>query len=181
MKVTKTALPGLLLLEPHVFEDERGYFVETYNARTFREATDIDCLFVQDNCSRSRRGVLRGLHYQIVHPQAKLIRCIAGEVLEVAVDLRRSSRFFGRWTSFLLSPEKYRMAWIPAGFGHGFVVRSREAEINYKVSDFYAPQYERCIAWNDPDLAIDWQLDEPPVLSAKDSRGLRFCDAEVYD
>lgn len=180
MKVTPTALPGVLLLQPCLFEDERGFFMETFNARVFREATGIDCAFVQDNHSQSRCGVLRGLHYQVVRPQAKLVRCVVGEVLEIAVDLRRSSHFFGKWTSFLLSAENRQIAWIPVGFAHGFVVRSQSADVTYKVSDFYAPEHERCIAWNDPDLGIDWQLESFPILSVKDREGLRFREAQVY-
>ena len=180
MGVRATALPGVLLLEPKVFGDDRGCFFESYNRRRFREWTGLDVEFVQDNQSRSRRGVLRGLHYQIRQAQGKLVRCLAGEILDVAVDLRRSSPTFGKWTSFVLSGDHLSMAWIPVGFAHGFVVRSASAEVLYKTTDYYAPEHERCIAWNDPQLGIDWQLQQAPVLSPKDGAGARLEDAEVF-
>ncbi|HZR02079.1 MAG TPA: dTDP-4-dehydrorhamnose 3,5-epimerase [Burkholderiales bacterium] len=180
MKVTPTAIPDVLLIEPTVFVDERGFFFESYSERTFARALGIECRFVQDNQSRSKRDVLRGLHYQVVRPQAKLVRCIAGEVLDIAVDLRRSSATFGKWVSFKLDDVRGHTAYIPAGFAHGFVVRSASADILYKTSDFYFPEFDRCIAWNDPDLAIDWQLEGLPILSEKDRAGAKFRDAEVY-
>lgn len=180
MNLVATALPDVKLIEPKVFGDARGFFFESYNRRTLA-ALGIDAEFVQDNHSKSARHVLRGLHYQIVQPQGKLVRVAAGEVLDVAVDLRRSSPHFGRWASFVLSAENRRMAWIPAGFGHGFVVRSESAEFLYKTTDYYAPEHERSILWSDPDLAIDWQLaGAEPVLSAKDRAGMPFRRAEVF-
>ncbi len=163
-----------------MFGDARGFFFESYNRRALA-ALGIADEFVQDNHSRSARNVLRGLHYQIRQPQGKLVRVIAGEVLDVAVDIRRSSPTFGRWVSFVLSAENKRMAWIPAGFAHGFVVRSESAEFLYKTTDYYAPEHERSIAWNDPDIAVDWQLDGAPVLSAKDRDGRRLREAEVFE
>jgi dTDP-4-dehydrorhamnose 3,5-epimerase len=180
MSVIATALPGVLIIEPKVFGDDRGCFYESYNRRRFQEWTGLDVEFVQDNQSRSRREVLRGLHYQIRQPQGKLVRCVVGEVLDVVVDLRRSSPTFGRWTAFSLSAERVQLAWIPAGFAHGFAVRSESADVFYKTTDYYSPEHERCILWNDLDLAIDWQLERQPVLSPKDAAGMRFRDAEVY-
>jgi dTDP-4-dehydrorhamnose 3,5-epimerase len=180
MNVIATAIPDVRLIEPKVFGDARGFFYESYNRRTLA-ALGIDGEFVQDNHSKSAKHVLRGLHYQIRQPQGKLVRVIAGEVLDVAVDIRRASPTFGRWVSFVLSAENKRMAWIPPGFAHGFVVRSESAEFLYKTTDYYAPEHERSIAWNDPDLAIDWQLDGEPVLSAKDRDGKRLRDAEVFE
>jgi dTDP-4-dehydrorhamnose 3,5-epimerase len=162
-----------------VFADARGHFFESYNRRALAEH-GITADFVQDNHSSSTRGVLRGLHYQIQQPQGKLVRVVAGEVLDVAVDLRRSSPNFGRWASFVLSAENHRMAWIPAGFAHGFVVRSASAEFLYKTTDYYAPAYERTIVWNDPALAIDWQLYGEPILSAKDAVGATLSNAETF-
>lgn len=180
MNVVATDLPGVLILEPKVFGDDRGFFFESYNARVFREKTGLDVDFVQDNHSRSAKNVLRGLHYQISQPQGKLVRVIAGEVFDVAVDLRRSSPSFGRWVGFRLSAENKRMAWIPAGFAHGFVVVSETAEFLYKTTDYWAPEFERTVLWNDPDLAIDWPLAGEPILAAKDQAGRRLRDAEVY-
>jgi dTDP-4-dehydrorhamnose 3,5-epimerase len=180
VNVLATAIPEVRLLEPKVFGDARGFFFESYNRRALA-ALGIADEFVQDNHSRSARNVLRGLHYQIRQPQGKLVRVIAGEVLDVAVDIRRSSPTFGRWVSFVLSAENKRMAWIPAGFAHGFVVRSESAEFLYKTTDYYAPEHERSIAWNDPDIAVDWQLDGAPVLSAKDRDGRRLREAEVFE
>lgn len=180
MKVVATALSEVLLLEPDVYRDERGYFYESYNEARLLNEAGIDCRFVQDNHSHSRRHVLRGLHYQVVHPQAKLVRCLAGEVLDIAVDLRRGSPTFGKWVSFILSETACQVAWIPAGFAHGFHVRSESADVFYKTSDYYRPEFDRCIAWDDPILAIDWQLDRAPILSKKDSRGTRFVEADTY-
>jgi dTDP-4-dehydrorhamnose 3,5-epimerase len=180
MSVLATHLPGVLLIQPKVFADERGQFYESYNRRQFRDWTGLDVEFVQDNQSRSRRDVLRGLHYQIEQAQGKLVRCLAGEVLDVVVDLRRSSPTFGRWTALRLSADPVQLAWIPPGFAHGFLVKSDIAEVAYKTTDYYAPQHERCILWNDPDLAIDWQLQRAPVLSSKDAAGTPFRQAETY-
>ena len=179
MNIITTALPDVIVLEPKVFADARGHFFESYNRRALAEH-GITADFVQDNHSSSTRGVLRGLHYQIQQPQGKLVRVVAGEVLDVAVDLRRSSPHFGRWASVVLSAENHRMAWIPAGFAHGFVVRSASAEFLYKTTDYYAPAYERTIVWNDPALAIDWELDGEPILSAKDAIGATLSNAETF-
>lgn len=180
MNVVPTDLPEVLLLEPKVFGDDRGFFFESYNARVFRDKTGLDVDFVQDNHSRSAKHVLRGLHYQIRQPQGKLVRVIAGEVFDVAVDLRRSSPSFGRWVGFRLSAENKRMAWIPPGFAHGFVVVSDTAEFLYKTTDYWAPEFERTLIWNDPDVAIDWPFTGGPLLAAKDCAGSRLADAEVY-
>ena len=175
MKVTSTALPEVLILEPRVFGDARGFFTESYNARAFAEATGLrDVEFVQDNHSRSARGVLRGLHYQLRQPQGKLVRVAAGAVFDVAVDIRRDSPNFGQWASAVLSAENRRQLWIPPGFAHGFLVLSDSAEFLYKTTDYYAPALERCIRWDDPALAIAWPLSAPPVLSAKDQCGVAF-------
>jgi dTDP-4-dehydrorhamnose 3,5-epimerase len=175
MRIVGEALSGVLLLEPKVFTDERGFFFESYNRRTLA-ALGIDAEFVQDNHSRSHRGVLRGIHFQIRQPQGKLVRVIAGEIFDVAVDLRKRSPTFGRWAGFRLSAENKRLAWIPPGFGHAFLVLSESAEVLYKTTDYYAPEHERTIRWDDPDLAIDWPLGEgaKPILSAKDRNGLRL-------
>lgn len=180
MQAINTELPGVLILEPRVFGDERGFFFESFNARAFAEATGLQCEFVQDNHSRSQRGVLRGLHYQVQQAQGKLVRVSVGEVFDVAVDLRRSSPTFGKWVGTLLSAENKRQLWVPAGFAHGFVVLSEFAEFLYKTTDYYAPEHERCIRWDDPSLAIDWPLDGAPQLSAKDQAGLSFADAQVF-
>ncbi|MCR4510821.1 dTDP-4-dehydrorhamnose 3,5-epimerase [Pseudomonas sp. 32.2.56] len=180
MQAINTKLPGVLILEPKVFGDERGFFFESFNARAFAEATGLQCEFVQDNHSRSQRGVLRGLHYQVQQAQGKLVRVTAGEVYDVAVDLRRSSPTFGKWVGTLLSAENKRQLWVPAGFAHGFVVLSEFAEFLYKTTDYYAPEHERCIRWDDPSLAIDWPLDGAPQLSAKDQAGLSFAEAQVF-
>ena len=180
MKVIPTELPDVLIIEPKVFGDERGFFYESFNAQAFKEATGVDCQFVQDNHSRSQRGVLRGLHYQIQQAQGKLVRATAGEVLDIAVDIRRSSPTFGQWIGVLLSAENKRQLWIPAGFAHGFVVLSESAEFLYKTTDYYAPAHERCIRWDDPSLAIDWQLSEAPQLSGKDQAGVLLADAELF-
>ena len=175
-----TSLPGLLILEPRVFEDERGFFLESYNLRALAEL-GIEGQFVQDNHSCSRRNVLRGLHYQIKHAQAKLVRVVEGEVLDVAVDLRRSSPTFGGWQAMRLSGDNQGMLWIPAGFAHGFRVLSDKAHVFYKATDYYAPQYERTLAWNDPDLKINWELDGDPIVSAKDQRGVALRNAETFE
>ena len=180
MNVIATSLPGVLLLEPKVFGDDRGFFYESYNRKTFAEATGIEAEFVQDNHSRSAKNVLRGLHYQIRHAQGKLVRVIAGEVHDVVVDLRKSSPTFGKHMALTLSAANKRIVWIPAGFAHGFLVLSEHAEFLYKSTDFWHAEHERSIIYNDPDLEISWPLTSEPVLSAKDKIGVRFKDAEVY-
>ena len=180
MKVIPTAIPEVLLLEPKVFGDERGFFFESFNQKAFREVTGLDVEFVQDNHSKSVRNVLRGLHYQIQQPQGKLVRVVQGEVLDVAVDLKKGSKTFGQWVGEVLSADNKRQLWVPPGFAHGFVVRSETAEFLYKTTDYYAPQYERCIAWNDPDLGIDWRIEGEVALSAKDAQGVAFAAAEIF-
>jgi dTDP-4-dehydrorhamnose 3,5-epimerase len=180
MLAVSTDLPGVIILEPKVFGDQRGFFFESFNARSFAEATGLQREFVQDNHSHSQRGVLRGLHYQVQQAQGKLVRVTAGEVYDVAVDLRRSSPTFGHWVGVNLSAENKRQMWVPEGFAHGFVVLSEFAEFLYKTTDYYAPEHERCIRWDDPTLAIDWPLDGAPQLSAKDQSGLSFADAQVF-
>jgi len=181
MKVIATAIPDVLIIEPKVFGDERGFFFESYNEKVLAEVAGITAHFVQDNHSRSAKNVLRGLHYQIKQPQGKLVRVVAGEVFDVAVDIRKNSPTFGQWAGFALSAENKRMAWIPPGFAHGFVVLSDYAEFLYKTTDYWAPEHERCIIWNDPALAIDWQIRENPQLSTKDSAGRLLVDAEVFE
>jgi dTDP-4-dehydrorhamnose 3,5-epimerase len=182
MKAIHTAIPDVLVLEPKVFGDTRGFFYESYNARAFREATGLDVQFVQDNHSRSAKGVLRGLHYQLQQPQGKLVRVVRGAVLDVAVDIRRKSPTFGKWVSQELSEENHKQLWVPAGFAHGFLVLSDTADFLYKTTDYYAPANERCIAWNDPAIAIAWpDLQADFVLSAKDQTGKRLADAEVFE
>ncbi|TRO40534.1 dTDP-4-dehydrorhamnose 3,5-epimerase [Pseudomonas sp. ALS1131] len=181
MNVIATALPEVLILEPQVFGDERGFFYESFNARRFGEATGVTRDFVQDNHSRSARGVLRGLHYQLQQAQGKLVRVSAGEVYDVAVDVRRSSPNFGKWVGVHLSAENKRQLWVPEGFAHGFLVLSEYAEFLYKTTDYYAPAHERCIRWDDPQLDIDWPLEGlTPQLSAKDQQGLSLTDAETF-
>ena len=180
MNVVTTDLPGVLIIEPKVFGDERGFFYESFNARSFKEATGLGVQFVQDNHSRSQKGVLRGLHYQLENTQGKLVRVTAGEVLDVAVDIRRSSPHFGQWVAVRLSAENHRQMWVPEGFAHGFVVLSDFAEFLYKTTDYYTPSAERSIRWDDPDLAIDWQLDAAPQLSGKDQVATPFKDADVF-
>lgn len=180
MKVIATEIPDVLLLEPKIFGDSRGFFYESFNKRVLQEHAGIEEEFVQDNHSRSSKGVLRGLHYQLSNTQGKLVRVTAGEVFDVAVDLRKSSPTFGRWTGFFLSGENKRMAWIPKGFAHGFIVVSDNAEFLYKTTDFYNPASERCILWNDPDLNIAWPQGVAPLLSQKDSEGIPFRKAEVF-
>lgn len=179
MKVTPTGIPAVLVLEPVVRSDERGFFFESFNQRTWEELTGLRTVFVQDNHSRSVRGVLRGLHYQIRQPQGKLVRCVVGEIFDVAVDLRASSATFGRWTGVHLSAENKRQLWVPEGFAHGFVVLSEVGEFIYKTTDFYDPQAERAIAWNDPTLAIDWPV-TAPILSARDAAAPGFAGAERF-
>ncbi len=181
MNITPTSIPDILLIEPRVFGDARGFNMETYQAKVFAEA-GIHADFVQDNHSGSQKGTLRGLHYQIQHPQGKLVRVVSGIVFDVAVDLRRSSQTFGKWVGTQLSAENKCQLWIPPGFAHGFYVLSEWAEFIYKVTDFYAPQWERTLMWNDPSIGVNWPIDFiPPVLSAKDSVGTCFKDAELYD
>jgi dTDP-4-dehydrorhamnose 3,5-epimerase len=181
VKVLRGAIPDVLILEPKVFGDARGFFFESYNRRAFRDATGIDTEFVQDNHSRSAKNVLRGLHYQIRQPQGKLVRVTAGEIYDVAVDLRRSSPTFGRWEAIRLDAESKRMLWIPAGFAHGFLVTSQSAEMLYKTTDYYAPEHERTLLWSDPALAIPWPLAGEPILTEKDRRGALLARAEAYD
>ena len=184
MNVIPTALPGVLILEPKVFGDARGFFLESYNARVFREATGLDPVFVQDNHSRSTRGVLRGLHYQIQQTQGKLVRVVCGRVFDVAVDIRRNSPHFGRWTGVELNEDMpYRMFWIPPGFAHGFVTLSDRVDFLYKTTGNYAPEYERTLLWNDQDIGIEWPLEGlgEPLLSEKDRAGQRLKDAEICD
>ncbi len=180
LKVIPTRLPEVKILEPEAFGDARGFFFERFNARAFHAQVYAGVEFVQDNHSRSLKQVLRGLHYQIQHPQGKLVWVIQGEVFDVAVDLRRSSSHFGQWTGVYLSAENRRQLWIPAGFAHGFVVVSDSAEFLYKTTDYWFPEYERSILWNDPEIGIEWPLDGAPLLAAKDAAGKRLADAEVY-
>ncbi|MBO9997750.1 MAG: dTDP-4-dehydrorhamnose 3,5-epimerase [Cyanobacteria bacterium SID2] len=182
MNVIQTDIPDVLLLEPRVFGDDRGFFFESFNQRVFEEKAGVQMQFVQDNHSRSRQGVLRGLHYQIQQAQGKLVRVCVGEVFDVAVDIRKSSPTFGKWVGYVLSAENKRQLWIPPGFAHGFSVLSDIAEVLYKATDYYAKEHERSILWNDPELSIDWQLGEiEPLLSEKDKTGVPFKSAEVYE
>jgi dTDP-4-dehydrorhamnose 3,5-epimerase len=181
MKMITTAIPDVLIFEPKVYRDNRGFFLESYNQHVFEQLTGLSLSFVQDNHSRSSRFILRGIHYQIRQAQGKLVRVVNGEVFDVAVDLRRSSPSFGKWVGVQLSDKNLRMLWIPKGFGHAFCVLSESADFLYKTTDYYAPDYERCIIWNDPDLAIDWPINAVPSLSQKDLQGVKFRDAEVYD
>lgn len=174
MTVTTTDIDGVLILDPKIFGDSRGFFFESFNQRVFDEAAGGPVTFVQDNHSRSGRNVLRGLHYQVERPQGKLVRVVAGSVFDVAVDIRRESRTFGRWVGVELSAENKRQLWIPPGLAHGFVVRSESADFLYKTTDYWFPEHERCIRWDDPDLAIDWGLTEPPLVSTKDAAGAPF-------
>ena len=181
MQATRLAIPDGVLIEPKVFGDARGFFYESFNQRAFNQATGTDYQFVQDNHSRSSKGVLRGLHYQIQQPQGKLVRVAQGAVFDVAVDIRKSSPTFGQWVGAELSADNHRQLWVPPGFAHGFVVLSETAEFLYKTSDYYAPEYERCIAWNDPVIGIEWPpLAQAPLLSAKDQQGVRLGDADVF-
>lgn len=180
MKATPAAIPDVLAVEPRVFSDDRGFFYESFNARKFRELTGLEPNFVQDNHARSARNVLRGLHYQIRQPQGKLVRVVAGVVFDVAVDIRKNSPTFGRWVGHTLSGENKLQVWIPAGFAHGYLVLSDYAELLYKATDYWAPEHERRIAWNDSDLAIRWPLEGAPVLSAMDANGTALARAEVF-
>jgi dTDP-4-dehydrorhamnose 3,5-epimerase len=180
LNVIRTEIPDVLILEPKVFGDDRGFFFESYSRRAFRTATGLDVEFVQDNHSKSRKGVLRGLHYQIERAQGKLVRVTEGKVWDVAVDIRRSSETFGKWVGFYLSAESKRLAWIPPGFAHGFVVTSEVAEFLYKTTDFYAPEFERTILWNDAALGIEWPLAGEPILAEKDRRGTPLGAAQVF-
>jgi dTDP-4-dehydrorhamnose 3,5-epimerase len=177
MIITSTTIPDVLLIEPKVFGDDRGFFFESFNLKAFKEATGLDVEFVQDNHSKSARGVLRGLHYQLPpKSQGKLVRVVQGEVFDVAVDIRKSSPTFGRWVGDILTAENKKQLWIPQGFAHGFVTLSDTAEFLYKTTDYYAPEYERCIRWNDPTLGIAWPLDGQPLVSAKDASGTVFLE-----
>jgi dTDP-4-dehydrorhamnose 3,5-epimerase len=180
MKIVATAIPDLLIIEPTVYGDDRGFFYESFNQKRFAELTGVTADFVQDNHSKSARGVLRGLHYQIQHPQGKLVRVTQGRVFDVAVDIRKSSPTFGEYVGVELSADNKRMLWIPTGFAHGFVVASETAEFLYKTTDYWYPAHERSILWNDPALAIDWQLDGTPLLSGKDQQGKLLADAECF-
>ena len=181
MEVIPTKIPDILLIEPTVFGDDRGFFYESFNKKRFEKATGIAADFVQDNHSKSTKGVLRGLHYQIKQAQGKLVRVISGEVLDVAVDIRRSSSTFGQWVGTILSGDNKRQFWIPEGFAHGFVVLSESAEFLYKTTDYYAPEFERCIRWDDADLSIDWKVSGEPLVSDKDAKGVSFKKAELFE
>jgi dTDP-4-dehydrorhamnose 3,5-epimerase len=179
MNVITTPIPDLLILQPNVFGDTRGFFLESFNQKTFQNLTGLDVNFVQDNHSRSGKNVLRGLHYQIQHPQGKLVRVVSGSVFDVAVDLRKSSPTFGKWHGIELNGENHRQFWVPAGFAHGFVVLSETADFLYKTTDYYAPEFERCVRWDDEQIGIDWGISQP-LLSEKDKQGLSLKDAEVF-
>lgn len=181
MKAAPLAIPDVLLMEPTVFHDERGFFFESFNQARFEAAIGRKVDFVQDNHSRSGKNVLRGLHYQILQPQGKLIRVLFGEIFDVAVDIRRTSPTFGKWVGGILSAENKKQHWIPEGFAHGFVVLSDSADVQYKTTDYWAPQHERCIVWNDPDLRIEWHVQGTPVLSSKDAAGVLLKKAELFD
>ena len=180
MKATPSAIPDVVLFEPRVFEDPRGFFFESHNQLQFEKTIGRQVNFVQDNHSRSSRNVLRGLHYQVKQPQGKLVRVIAGEAFDVAVDLRKSSPTFGKWVGEILSAQNKKQLWVPEGFAHGFVVLSEHAEFIYKTTDYWAPEHERCIVWNDATLGIDWHINGQPILSAKDAQGVAFNEAEVF-
>ena len=179
--VTPTALPEVLILEPKVFGDARGFFYESFNARDFAQCTGLDVSFVQDNHSKSARGVLRGLHYQIQHAQGKLMRVVQGEVFDVAVDLRKSSATFGQWVGVHLSADNHRQLWVPPGFAHGFVVLSESAEFLYKTTDYWYPEHERSLLWSDAQVGIQWPLDGQPLLAAKDAAAKPLAEAECFD
>lgn len=181
MQIITTAIPDLLIIEPKVFGDARGFFMESFNARAFAEATGLDLPFVQDNHSRSGRGVLRGLHYQVKQPQGKLVRVVRGRVFDVAVDMRRSSPSFGQWAGVELSEDNHRQFWVPAGFAHGFLVLSETADFLYKTTDYYAPEHERSLAWNDPSVGVAWPLEGEPLLSAKDLAGKPLAECDAFD
>ena len=179
--VTPTAIPDVLVLTPKVFGDARGFFFESFNARDFAQATGIEAQFVQDNHSKSVKGVLRGLHYQIQHAQGKLVRVVQGSVFDVVVDLRRSSPTFGRWAGTVLSAENYQQLWVPPGFAHGFVVLSESAEFLYKTTDYWYPEHERSLAWNDPAIGIEWPIDFTPQLAAKDGAAKLLSEVDLFD
>ena len=181
MKATATQIPDVLVLEPDVYPDERGFFFESFNRKKFKESTKLDVQFVQDNQSHSLKGVLRGLHYQIQRPQGKLVSVIEGEIFDAAVDLRRNSPSFGKWTAITVSAENKKQVWIPPGLAHGFLVLSKAATVLYKVTDYYAPQHERTLIWNDPAIGIAWPTETSPILSAKDRLGLQLGQAEVFE
>lgn len=181
MQIVQTAIPEVLMIEPQVFGDERGFFFESFNQQRFDSLTGLNATFVQDNHSKSAKNVLRGLHYQIQQPQGKLVRVIAGEVFDVAVDVRRHSATFGQWVGVVLSAQNKRQLWVPPGFAHGFLVLKDGTEFLYKTTDYYAPQHERCICWDDPDIAIAWPLDGEPLLSGKDQLGVSLQQAEVFE
>ena len=181
MKVIATRIPDVLIIEPKVFGDDRGFFCESFNKKNFEYATGVKTDFVQDNHSLSSRGVLRGLHYQTKQPQGKLVRVVRGEVFDVAVDLRKSSTTFGHWVGVNLSAENKRQFWVPEGFAHGFVVLSDEAEFLYKTTNYYAPEFERCIRWDDENLSIDWHYEGKPLVSDKDAQGLPFKEADIFE
>ncbi|PIT81610.1 dTDP-4-dehydrorhamnose 3,5-epimerase [Limnohabitans sp. 15K] len=178
---TPTAIPEVLILEPKVFGDARGFFFESFNELDFQKATGLNIHFVQDNHSKSARGVLRGLHYQIQHPQGKLVRVVQGEVFDVAVDLRKSSPTFGKWVGVLLSEKNHRQLWVPPGFAHGFVVLSESAEFLYKTTDYWFAEHERSLIWNDPEVAVEWPIDFEPQLATKDQNGVFLKNADIYD
>jgi dTDP-4-dehydrorhamnose 3,5-epimerase len=180
MEVIQTEIPDVLIIEPKVFGDERGFFLESFNEKNFSEKTGVTTSFVQDNHSRSAQNVLRGLHYQIQNPQGKLVRVTRGSVYDVALDIRKSSATFGQWTGCLLSDSNHRQLWVPPGFAHGFVVLSEVADFLYKTTNYYSPDHERCILWNDPALSIDWKFTGEPLLSAKDQAGVPLDQAEVF-
>lgn len=180
MKIKPTSIPDVLIIEPKVFGDSRGFFFESFNQKAFNEATDLNETFVQDNHSRSAMGVLRGLHYQIQHPQGKLVRVTQGEVFDVVVDLRRRSPSFGQWVGIVLSADNKHQLWVPPGFAHGFVVTSESAEFLYKTTDYWYPEYERSLLWNDPSIGVEWPISGEPQLAAKDAAGKRLQQAEVF-
>ena len=180
MHIQATAIPDVLIIEPTAFGDERGFFYESFNARKFEELTGVATTFVQDNHSKSAKNVLRGLHYQLQQTQGKLVRVVAGAVFDVAVDIRKSSPTFGHWVGVVLSGENKRQLWVPPGFAHGFVVTSESAEFLYKTTDYWAPEFERSILWNDPEIGIEWPVDGTPMLSVKDQNGKPLADAEVF-
>jgi len=181
MNVIPTAIPDVLIIEPKVFGDARGFFFESYNESAFAQATGLKVNFVQDNHSRSAKNVLRGLHYQVRQPQGKLVRVVRGSVYDVTVDLRKSSPTFGRWVGVVLSEDNQRQLWVPPGFAHGFLVTSELADVLYKTTDYYAPEYERCIAWNDPTIGVQWPLAGTPLLSVKDQQGQTMAQVEVFE
>lgn len=180
MQFTRLAIPEVILFEPKVFGDERGFFFESFNQKVFEEAVGLKVNFVQDNHSKSTKGVLRGLHYQIQQPQGKLVRVVQGEVFDVAVDIRKSSKTFGQWVGAVLSAENKNQLWVPEGFAHGFVTLSESAEFLYKTTNYFAPEFERCICWDDPEIGINWPINEEPILSAKDQQAITLKSAEHF-